>query len=59
MALYTVVLTVDLEDDSEAAAFHHDVAGLYAPAYAEVIETRWFHDLDAEGRAALVGVEWG
>lgn len=57
--LYTLVTTVELADDTEAA----DVLGGYLPdaiePLAEVIEHRWYRDTDAEARAALVGVEWG
>lgn len=56
--LYTLQLTVDLDDDTEARelmpAWVEAVSVL-----AEVIENRWYRDTDAEARAALVGVEWG
>lgn len=56
--LYTMVLTVDLENDTEARLEHEQLVR-HVQGGAEVVEARWFRDLDAEVLAALAGVEWG
>jgi len=58
MALHTLILTVEVTDDCEAnEMLERATRGI--SSWAEVVERRQYRDLDAEVRAALVGVEWG
>lgn len=56
--LYTFKVTVDVQDDTEAGEIASRAVEM-AEGRAEVVEWRWFRDLDAEAGAALAGVRWG
>lgn len=58
MPLYTHIITVELADDAEATELFME-ANSYLGGYAEVIQQRFYRDVNAEAAAALVGVEWG